>query len=262
MTTKRGLLIDVATCLGCGKCVEACRKQNGLPPGDIREQTLSTRSLTVVQKEGKHFVRKLCMHCEKPSCATVCPVGAIEKKECGAVVYDPARCMGCRYCMVACPFGVPTYEWDSPNPQMKKCVLCVDRIEQGLPTACAAACPTESTLFGDREQLIDVAAHRIRKHAQKYRPSIFGLMEAGGTSVLYLSPVSLATLGFPGALGDEAPTEIPWRILKFVPNVVLLGAVLLGGSYWLFRRREEVARSENPKRNAVTTETEGGTKHA
>lgn len=258
--TQKGLLIDVTECIGCGECVRACKEQNNLPPEGLSEEKLSFRNFTVVQEKDGQFVRKLCMHCEHPSCVSVCPVGALVKKESGAVVYDPDRCMGCRYCLVACPFEVPTYEWNEWNPRVRKCVLCADRIEDGKPTACAKACPTEATLFGDRETLIAVAEARIRKNAEKYHNQIFGLFEAGGTSVMYLSAVPFDKLGFSKGITHYAPSEIPWKILQQVPNIILLGAVFLGGSYWIFRRREEVARIEVQEK--ALTEDKGGPSNA
>lgn len=240
----KGLLIDTTLCIGCGECIRACKEQNHLPPEGRTEERLSFRNLTVLQKREGQFIRKLCMHCEHPTCVSVCLVGALTKKESGAVAYDAKKCMGCRYCLVACPFEVPTFEWDEWNPQMRKCNLCADRIEQGLSTACAEVCPTEATLFGDRETLIAIAEARIRKHAEKYQPHVFGLFEAGGTSILYLSIVPFDMLGFSKGIGKEPPPEVSWRILQQIPNVILLGAVILGGTYWLYRRREEVAKIE------------------
>jgi len=260
--SHKGLLIDVTTCLGpsCGKCVVACKRENNLPDGI--EEKLSFRSYTVLQKRDGQFVRRLCMHCEHPSCVAVCPVGALSKRETGAVVYDAGKCMGCRYCMVACPFEVPTFEWNEWNPRIRKCILCADRIEKGLVTACAEACPTEATLFGDRQTLIAIAESRIRKNAEKYQPRMFGLFEAGGTSVFYLSAVPFDILGFPKRITEEAPPELPWHILQQVPTVVLMGAFILGGSYWLYRRREEVARIEaQMKDEKGHAGTEGDSNH-
>jgi formate dehydrogenase iron-sulfur subunit len=259
---QKGLLIDTTACIGCGKCVKACKEQNNLPPGGPEER-LSYNNFTALQHKEGQFVRRLCMHCEHPSCVAVCPVGALTKKESGAVVYDADKCMGCRYCLVACPFEVPTYEWNEWNPRVRKCILCADRIEQGLQTACAAACPTEATLFGDRETLIALAEARIRKHAEKYQPQVFGLFEAGGTSVFYLSAIPFDMLGLPKGISKEAPPEVPWRILRQVPNVILLGAVVLGSTYWIYRRREEVAKIEaQAKGEKVHTENNGGSSNA
>jgi formate dehydrogenase iron-sulfur subunit len=250
----KGLLIDVTQCIGCGACVQACKHQNNLPEEGSEDTRLSFRNFTVLENHNGQYVRRLCMHCEHPSCAAVCPVGAITKKETGAVVYDADKCMGCRYCLVACPFEVPTYEWYDPNPRVRKCILCADRIEEGKPTACAMACPTEATMFGDRETLIAIAEARIRKNAEKYHNKIFGLTEVGGTSVMYLSAIPFKQLGFSERITEHAPPEVPWKILQQVPNVVLLGAVFLGGSYWLYRRREEVAKLEAQEKGLAGTE--------
>ncbi|KPL07515.1 hypothetical protein AMJ86_04325 [bacterium SM23_57] len=246
----KGLLIDVTLCIGCGACQEACVKEHNLPGGD--DDQLSYRNYTVIQKHGDQFVRKLCMHCETPSCVSACPVGALNKRESGAVVWDHTKCFGCRYCMISCPFEIPTFEWYSYNPRIRKCVLCYERIEAGRPTACAEACPTEATLFGDRDTLIEVATQRIRSRAEKYQDHVWGLYEVGGTSVLYLSSVPFESLSFKKDLMQSPPSEITWRILGQVPNVVLIGAWVLGGFYFLYRRRHEVKAAE-----AHTTEKGG-----
>jgi formate dehydrogenase iron-sulfur subunit len=239
---QKGLLIDVTTCIGCGACVDACNEEHGNPGSDSDQ--LNSKSFTVVQQRGDSFVRKLCMHCEHPTCVSVCPVGAFSKRESGAVVWDTNKCFGCRYCMVACPWGIPTFEWDSYNPRIRKCVLCYERIEAGRPTACAEACPTEATLFGDREQLIEIAKNRIRAQAENYQDHLLGLTEVGGTSVLYLSAIPFSQLGFKKEMLQDPPPEATWRILEQVPNVLLLGGWVLGGFYWIYRRREQVQAAE------------------
>ena len=251
---QKGLLIDVTACIGCGACREACAKEHGLPGGD--DDQLSYRNYTVIQKRGDQFVRKLCMHCVEPSCVSVCPVGALTKRESGAVVWDHTKCFGCRYCMVACPFEIPTFEWLSYNPRIRKCVLCYERIEAGRPTACAEVCPTEATLFGDRDTLINIAEERIRSHANKYKDQIWGLQEVGGTSVFYLSAIPFEDLGFKKDLMQSPPSEITWRILGQVPNVVLIGAWVLGGFYFIYRRRQDVKAAESH-----ATGEEGGHGH-
>jgi formate dehydrogenase iron-sulfur subunit len=237
---RKGLLFDTTLCYGCGDCLVACRRKNGLPEYGPHDK-LDANNFTILRKENGQFIRRMCMHCELPTCATVCPVGALTKQESGAVTYDTAKCMGCRYCLVACPFEVPTFQWDEWNPQVRKCNLCADRIAQGLQPACAAACPTEATLFHDRDMLIKVAEARIREYAEKYQDRIFGLTEAGGTSVMYISSLTPESLGLPAHLADVAPSILTGRILAQVPNVVLLGSFILGSTYWLYRRREVVA---------------------
>src|SRR5690349_20364218 len=137
IVAKKGLLFDVTRCVGCGACYQACKERNRLPQTttDFLQDHLSDRTFTVVNNHQSRFVRRMCMHCEVPTCISVCPVGALEKPPPGPVIYHEDRCIGCRYCMVACPFGVPRYEWSKVLPRVRKCDLCADRLEKDLPTA-------------------------------------------------------------------------------------------------------------------------------
>jgi formate dehydrogenase iron-sulfur subunit len=255
---RKGLLFDSTLCIGCGKCVEACRRTNNLPEDGVHDK-LDANNFTVLQKRNGQFVRRMCMHCETPTCATVCPVGAITKQEYGAVTYDADKCMGCRYCLVACPFEVPAFEWDEWNPRVRKCHMCADRVAQGMQPACVNACPMEATVFGDRETLIKIAEMRIRQHAEKYHDRIFGLYEAGGTSVMYISSVDPESLGLPDNLSDAPPSILTGRILAQVPNIVVLGSFILSGTYWLYRRREAVAaEKEQLKAEKEASRLSGG----
>jgi formate dehydrogenase iron-sulfur subunit len=184
------------------------------------------------------------MHCVTPSCVSACPVGAFVKSESGPVTYLESRCMGCRYCMIACPFGIPKYEWEKAAPLVRKCDLCADRLAQGLKTACATACPTGATTFGDRDALVAEARERFRAHPGRYNEHIYGLEEVGGTSVLLISDGKAEELGYPAALDGTPPAFLTWRALKVIPDVVLTGAVLLGGIYWIRNRRDEVEAAE------------------
>ena len=149
--------------------------------------------------------------------------------------------------MLACPFGVPTYEWDKRLPKVQKCVMCYEkRVKEGRQPACAEACPTGATKFGEREDLIREAEARIAKDPDHYVDHIYGLKEAGGTSVLYLSPVSFADLGFPGVV-DESYPKLTWNILTKIPSIVSIGGVALLGIYWVVNRRMTIARIENEK---------------
>lgn len=236
----KGMLIDVTRCIGCGACGEACRAANGQPEPKEAPQQLSAKSFTVVQEKGGRYVRRQCMHCVQPACASACPVGALHKLAEGPVAYDWDRCMGCRYCMIACPFGVPTYEWDSPLPRVRKCILCADRVTAGKPTACSEACPAEATVFGERDALVAEAHRRIAADPSKYKDTVFGEFEVGGTSVIYLADVAMAQLGFPARLHAGPLPQLTGQVLSKIPGVVLIGGVFLYGMYWLTDRKNEL----------------------
>jgi formate dehydrogenase iron-sulfur subunit len=195
------------------------------------------------------------MHCLDPACVSVCPVAALQKSEAGPVTYDEDRCMGCRYCMVACPFGVPKYEWDKVLPRVQKCVMCAStRLAEGRTPACTDACPAGATVFGERDALLAEARSRIRSKPDVYVDRIFGLEEAGGTSVIYLSAVPFEKLGFPVTLEKDAYPKLTWNILSKIPNIVTTGGALMLGIWWIANRRESVRQYEEDVRG------EGGPK--
>lgn len=239
----KGILIDVSKCIGCGACREACRVQNNLP--ESNDTDLSARTYTVVKTTGEVNYRRMCMHCLDPTCASVCPVGAFRKTAAGPVIYAAERCMGCRYCMVACPFSVPRYEWDKPLPLVQKCNMCADRVDGGGVPACAEACPTGATAFGERTELIREARARIVAEPVKYVNRVYGRDEVGGTSVLYLSTVPFEQLGLQTDLDQKPLPLLTFRVLSKIPHLVALGSVALGGVWWITNRRAEVARAEN-----------------
>lgn len=242
MITAFGILNDLTRCIGCGACVQACRESNELP-ADGEEGLRATSWSTVETRAGVH-VRRQCMHCITPTCVSVCPVGALEKTAEGPVIYDEDRCMGCRYCMVACPFDVPCYEWTSRAPRVRKCQMCfATRIAAGQEPACTSVCPTEAAIFGEREALIAEAHARLRAHPQRYVDHIYGVEEAGGTSVLYLSPVPFAELGFPTAHKGDSYPRLTWEVLSRIPNIVSTGGVAMLGLWWIINRREKLRRS-------------------
>jgi formate dehydrogenase iron-sulfur subunit len=188
------------------------------------------------------------MHCAEPACVSVCPVGALQKTALGPVIYEEERCIGCRYCMLACPFQVPAYEWSEAFPRVRKCNMCYERQQAGKPTACSEACPTGATICGDREALVAEARRRIAEKPTVYFNRIYGLHEAGGTSVLMLSAVPFEQFGLPAQLPQQALPALTWRALSAVPNVAAIGSVLLGGVYWITHRREAVRAAEGPYR--------------
>lgn len=256
---KKGILFDSTLCIGCGACYQACKEKNDLPQSTDSYLTdqLSARTYTVVNRRNGRFIRQMCMHCDTPTCASVCPVGALVKTAAGPVLYNEDKCMGCRYCMQACPFGVPRYEWDSALPRVRKCTLCNDRVAAGLATACATVCPTGATKFGDRDELIEEATARIRANPDKYVNHIYGVEEVGGTSVLLLSDVPFESLGYRTNLSKEPLPLLTWNVLQHIPNLVSVGGVLMGGIWWITNRRNEVqraAREEKLRKEREQTE--------
>jgi formate dehydrogenase iron-sulfur subunit len=233
-----GLLFDTTRCIGCGACADACKEQNHLPGAVETETTAYT--WTVVEQHGEVFSRRLCMHCLEPACASVCPVAALRKSPEGAVVYDADRCIGCRYCMIACPFGVPKYQWDRTVPVVGKCILCQSRVAAGEATACASACPTGATLFGERDALLAEAHGRIQEARDTYVDHVYGENEAGGTSVMLVSSVPFEALGYPTNVPRAPLPLLTWQVLSKVPDFVALAGVALFGLRWITGRRDEV----------------------
>jgi formate dehydrogenase iron-sulfur subunit len=247
---SKAILYDATLCIGCKLCEQACAERNKLSYSETiaAQQRLSCNKLTAVLANGDKFMRRLCMNCLDPTCVSVCPVSAFRKTALGPVVYDQTRCIGCRYCMLACPFQVPAYEWNKRLPVVKKCDMCADRVAAGQPTACAEICPTGATKFGERDELIAEAQQRLHEKPDQYVPHIFGLSEVGGTSVLLLSGVPFEQFGYRADLIHEPMPMLTWRVLSHVPDIAVLGSVLLGGIWWITHRREEVAAAEHAEK--------------
>ena len=162
-----GLLHDTTLCIGCRSCEAACSTVNHLPPPAVplsdpsafeKKRRTTDKQLTVVNRyvpaggKKQAVYRKLqCMHCNEPCCASVCFVKAFTKTPEGPVLYNPDVCVGCRYCVMACPYSALGYEYDNPtSPRVMRCTMCYDRIKQNLQPACAEACPTGAIKLNDR----------------------------------------------------------------------------------------------------------------
>jgi formate dehydrogenase iron-sulfur subunit len=257
------ILTDTTKCTGCQSCVVACKKENHLGKDrdwkwktDI-DSLSSTRFTTIIRREGGHFVRQQCRHCLDPACASACIVGALQKTELGPVIYDGDKCMGCRYCMMACPYGIPRYDWDASIPYIRKCTMCYPRVADGKQPACTEACPEGATIFGKRDDLLAIAHRRIKNDPDTYVNKVFGEHEVGGTSVLYISDIPLGFLGWKPDLGDEPLPKLTWASLTKVPPVVVGMAAAMSGVYFIIGRRmklqAEAALAQAPQ-SAVTTE--------
>ena len=256
MKKEKAFLIDITECVGCGTCYTACKEANNLPEtsDDPLRDTLSDKTFTVIEQRGDYYVRQMCKHCFEPTCVSACPVGAFTKIEFGAVLYDESKCLGCRYCMQACPFQIPRYEWGSLNPRVQKCIMCYNRLLEGNIPACAEACPTGATTFGDRDEIIALAKQKIFDNPEKYYNYIYGLNEVGGTSVLYLSPIPFEELGFNTHLLQTALPNFTYEALSKIPTLVSVGGVLLTGFYWLTNRKNEIAREKFLEKTKSQTE--------
>ena len=256
MIDSPAILIDTTRCVGCEECVAACKAENGLGKdrpwrgqGAIDDLS-ATRNCTVRRQPDNHFVLQQCRHCLEPACASACLVGAMQKTPEGPVVYDADKCIGCRYCLLACPFGIPRYEWDSAAPVVHKCTMCYHRLQEGAIPACVEACPQQATVFGSRPHLLAEARRRMTATPGKYTPRVYGEHEVGGTSVLYLSNTSLDFLAWKPELGEQALPELTWQALSKVPPIVLFMGALMGGVYWTVNRRMRLAM-ENARAGEV-----------
>lgn len=251
-----GILIDTTRCTACERCTVACVERSGGDPWIAqRDRAVTTDGLsakrlsTIVKVEDGRFARKSCMHCLEPSCVSACLVGGLTRSPHGPVLYDRDKCIGCRYCMLACPFHVPRYEWDKTIPYVAKCDMCVDRISLGRPPACVDSCPEHALVFGERDELLLQANERIRKNPLRYVKHVWGEGEFGGTAVLYISDVDLAQLGWP----EQAAVSIPSLTEPLVHTTPLIGlsvAVGLIGLNWIVKRRNELARTGHDSGNS------------
>jgi Fe-S-cluster-containing dehydrogenase component len=242
-----GMLYDATRCIGCRACVTACKTANNMPgnlydpPNDLSGDTKNI--IKLYENEGERsYMKQQCMHCIDPGCVNACMIGAFKKREYGIVTWDPDRCIGCRYCQVACPYDIPKFQWNTAVPKIVKCELCNHMLARGEEPGCCQACPKEAVIFGTYEELLADARQRIADRPERYYPAgdpqIFGDTEGGGTQVLYLAGVDFEKLGLPH-LGDEGVAtqarSIQHGIYKgFIAPVALYG--ILGAVMWRNRR--------------------------
>lgn len=246
-----GMLIDLTRCTGCESCALACKESNQLPNPQQAPTRLDSGAYSFVDDhsidEGEQepvFVKRQCMHCLHPGCASACTVGALRKTKEGPVVYDAAKCIGCRYCQYACPFSVPTYDWQNPLGLIHKCEMCKQRLATGEQPACAAACPTGAVQFGRRRDLLAQAHARIASNPGRYIDHVYGEHEAGGTSMLYLSSVAFAELGFP-ELGERTVSHYAEQVMIKTPVVAATVATLATGLHFTMKRRSEASEHQH-----------------
>ncbi|MBM3155351.1 MAG: 4Fe-4S dicluster domain-containing protein [Chloroflexi bacterium] len=260
------VLVDTTICSGCRACFVACKQWNNNPMSPIaishdnkffetapllNSDTFTNIRASEITKGTQAqwiYTKMQCMHCEHPACAEACIVGALKKTEDGPVAYDEGKCIGCRYCQVACPFGIPNFEWEKPMPWIRKCTFCADRLSAGLSPACVTTCPTGALKFGERDELIAEARSRIAASPSDYVDHIYGENEIGGLSWLYLSPVPFEKLGFP-KLGPVPVTVNAARAMGAVPPVLVAVAATMTGIYWFVKRRQKMSQAEESDKN-------------
>ena len=254
------ILFDAHLCTGCRGCQVACKQWNDLEATETTNTgsyqnppRLSSRTWLVMRfkelEDGDKvkfvFGRHACMHCEHPGCASACPLQALHKTKEGPVLYRADRCFGCRYCMLACPFEIPTFEWDQnefQGPWIKKCTMCADRLSVGREPACVQACPAKALKYGQRDDLLAYAEDRIQKHPETYVQHVYGKTEAGGTSLLYISHVPFEDLGLPTNLGDKPIARLAEDAMFATPIAAAGLAASLTGFYWIVKRRQKMAQ--------------------
>ena len=263
---EKGIIIHTTRCTGCRGCQTACKQWNLLPgvvtsfsPTQTNPPSLNAATYNVVEfyeltndqdDFSWHFVQKRCLHCLRPRCVPTCPIKAIVKRGDGAVVVDRSICEAWQTC--ECPFGETLRGLLTFDPEGKafKCTFCWDRQEAGLEPACARTCPLNAIEFGERDELIVQARARIQGNPDRYYDHIYGELEAGGTSIMYLTAVAPVELGFPvlnstpldDVPSDEEPSDgepsaigtgIPWGI----PAGVVGGMAAIGGLLYFRARR-------------------------
>ncbi|MBI5209781.1 MAG: 4Fe-4S dicluster domain-containing protein [Elusimicrobia bacterium] len=257
---RMGVLVDTTVCIGCRNCEWACKTAHALPTEPLKSyedksvfekfRRPDDKALTVVNRfdapkdagTPHRWAKIQCMHCDRPACVSACIVGALSKSEDGSVLWSTRRCIGCRYCMVACPFQVPAFEYHKAlEPSIRKCDFCHDRRRSGGLPACVESCPVEALTYGPREELIRVARARTKRYPQRYASHIYGESEVGGTSWLYLAGGDFADLRLPRLGPDPAPgvsESIQHGIFAyFIPPASLYG--LLGLLMWISKNRPE-----------------------
>lgn len=276
------ILFDSTRCIGCRSCEEACADENNsrkrlwtekstnskrkppqglsadkwlhmnyhkLPMADeSKRRPFDWEEATELMEEKQYtFVRNACMHCVEPACESACIVGALKKQENGAVIYDPDKCMGCRYCMIACPYKIPKWEWHEALPYVRKCTMCYPRQQEGKIPACVEACPGngvdgEALVFGSRYQLLYEAEERIHKNKDRYYPHVFGRDELGGTGVLFLLPKDFTPVmaGFPENLGKRPIPSYSRSPQATVPYWVGGLGTFFASLTWIIQRRQKL----------------------
>lgn len=258
-TNAKSVLVDLTKCIGCGSCVVACKMYNKNEWVDHRSPATGEKALladenwTVVQThrvadekggEAWRYVKRQCLHCKEPACVSSCFATAFKKTDSGPIAYYPNLCVGCRYCMLACPFSIPKFQWENPLPMLTKCSMCADRLANGDAPACVTVCPTNVMEFGRYEDMLAEAKKRLADSGDKYVQHIYGEDEAGGTLWLYISDKPFESLGFKMNVPKRS---LPSHTKDYMKNTPIVGGIwlaILGCLYFFTKRRSAVKKKE------------------
>ncbi len=228
---RKGLLVTPELCTGCRGCQVACKEWNKLPatrtkntgtyenPPDLNDNTW-TKIKFVEKKKGKEwlFISQRCLHCGDPGCLRICPApGAIGVTKEGAVVFNKAKCIGCKLCTVGCPFDIPRFD---KNTKIAKCHMCFDRIPAGLEPLCSKTCPTDAITYGNWDGLVTKAK------AMGYK-SVYGEKSLSGLGVLYAFKEAPEYYGFQGSPGLPGTVSF-WRNVLKPLTAIGVGASVAG----------------------------------
>jgi len=282
LTNAKGVLIDLTKCMGCASCVVACKMHNNnkwienrtpwtgiginrSAPATGENALLADENWTVVKKhrlskpgggEAWRYVKEQCLHCKDPACVSSCFAKAFKQTEQGPVAYHPNLCVGCRYCMLACPFSVPKFEWDNPLPMLTKCSMCGDRIKNGDAPACVSVCPTDVMTFGRYDDMLEEAKRRIAAPGSQYVQHIYGQEEAGGTLWLYISDKPFEELGFRMNVPKHSIPSNTADFMFATPRVGIVWFAVLSCLYWFTKRRSDVKKKKEEAKSEAKSESQ------
>ena len=270
-----GVLHDLTRCIGCRQCEAGCNKVNKLPAPEVpftdltvthKKRRTTTTAWTVVNRydlgENEFVFRKQqCFHCNDPACASACFTKCYIKNPDGSVIYNDKQCVGCRYCMVACPFYIPSFEYEEAfDPIIQKCTFCKSRLDKGQLPGCVESCTMDALTFGRRKDLINIARKRIAANPDKYLDYIYGEHDCGGTAWMVIMPKpkgmaqcatgnpaeakdAMKKVGLDTTLGTQPMGELTYGALGTVPMIISFWPLLLGGAYGITKRREAIAKA-------------------
>ncbi len=186
---KHAMVIDLRKCVGCNACTVACKQEHATPPG-VHWSRVLQYEMGSYPRVRLRFLPLLCMHCQEAPCLEACPTGATYRRADGPVLIGAVKCIGCRYCIMACPYEARTYNDGEPGGYfagkgltaveeagteqhtsgvVEKCTFCADRLDQGKPPACVATCPAEARIFGDLEDPNSEVARLVAEGLAKAR---------------------------------------------------------------------------------------------